>query len=431
MDLFIWFLIGLVIIVLIIVLFANRGAFKSYAPPEVDPTELAQQYTPSNPWGINGGFDPSTIPVDGVDGQCNVYTFTSDRQWEPALVSFTSINSCLGGCISGRDCKCSVPVSLPCIDDDQLFAAKMTHTCQPEPTGWDIRTSGLCRKQDGTMVPPGTVEEYFTRCQPSSTGETNPIQSVNCKGSLSLIMFRVDIGKGGPTAFDDALCVIDPNDPSSPNILDNIFTTGDCDMSSSKDGIPRQLFRIERADWNGKEFKENQNGNFARIVHRPTNKLLSPSLGLGIDGKPSPLKPLIDEKVILIDRGAKDTYVWALIPQLKDPTIPSPTDPKRLIARSQIVYAPNPRLFPNFNDQASLWKFLTALGSNTLSMTPKKLPNSIYGLWMGGYVVTDSLGDEQTQRASKLAFGMYLDYSIVGIIRDIPQNYDFYGAFPP
>ena len=102
------------------------GGFKQRRTEDTTQNDLiniSQQMDQLNsPWGT-----ASSVP--GINGKCNVYTFISDYQYSPAIISFSDINSCNNGC-SGGNCNCSNPItSQGCVDVDQLFAKQVTRSC--------------------------------------------------------------------------------------------------------------------------------------------------------------------------------------------------------------------------------------------------------------------------------------------------------------
>src|SRR5665648_1225815 len=120
MQVFDWLLIGLAIVFVAIFILVIVGAFKVPTPPVPDAQTFSNLYTPTSPWRWDA--DNSSIPVPGIDGECNVYTFTTNQQFAPANISFTNINGCSttdtsnvnssvgSSCISsGSACTCSPP----------------------------------------------------------------------------------------------------------------------------------------------------------------------------------------------------------------------------------------------------------------------------------------------------------------------------------
>lgn len=413
----------------------RRKLFESYKPEKVDPEQLAGEYTATNPWGNNGKPGPG-VPVNGTDGLCNLYTFKAPGRFEPAFVKFSSII----GCDQNDNCSKPLPGS-NCADDDQIFAQKRVHTCLAKPTGWDIRTSGTCRQQNGKLVPPGTVEEYFVRCNPSNPKPdiSNNNKDNRCKGSLSLIVFNANIEEAGPGAFDKAWCLSDPNyidnrifgveDLGQSTVVGTFpFTMETCDMRISYKGFPRQLFRVERAEYDGFRFIPNQEGVYAKIVHRQTGYILMPTLK-SVNQKLSTLNPDITKPVNMYDPKlfGRDIYPWGLVSQLSDPANP------KIIARSQIAYLPDPTRVPNFGDSKKIWEYLTSKNNNVVSMSPV-LDNNKRILKLVPFVTVDSTlpttpGSPDPQQLSKETAAMYVDSSIVGIIVKNPQNFDFNGPF--
>ena len=332
-----WLLIGLGIVVVVVVILIATGTYKPYKPPTVNPTTMSNLYTPTNPW--NWDAKHSAVPVDGPDGVCSVYTFASFNAFAPAIVGFTQINGCGTGCTGQNQCVCSPPLAGQiCVDDDQLFAQKLQHICQPTNTGWDVRTSGQCRQQNGELVDPGTVEQFYAPCNPTNSNNTGTQQTAinnnlsRCPGTIGLIVFGANIRQPGPTALNEAQCMQEPD-----YIIEGSEVTGTtpvmgnvCDMRLSYNGYPRELFRVQRADFNGTNFVPSQAGPYAQIIHRPTGYGVAPTLGNDAFGNPDLLKPILNAPLQLLPlaTGGSKGYWWLLMPQISDPsyTPPLPND---------------------------------------------------------------------------------------------------------
>lgn len=326
-----WFVIGIVIVVIIFIFLVAQRVYTPYAPPAPDITAMTNLYTPTSPWGWND--TSSAVPVDGPDGICSVYTFTASERFSPAVVGFSSINSCAGGC-EGAGCVCSNPQqNQVCIDDDQLFARKMKHRCNPNATGFDLRTTGTCRTQNGALVIPGTEEEFFTQCVPGggpppAAGSDNQSRVPRCPGTLGVIVFNTDTTVIGPQVFAEAKCMQDPNYIITPpataggtaTVSNTSPLTGNtCDLRISYMGYPRQLFRVERATFDGQSFTSSNSGPFMKITHRPTGYVVAPTFSrsqeTGLTG-PAFGQPLqLISPTISASRG----YWWYLSPQMSDP----------------------------------------------------------------------------------------------------------------
>jgi hypothetical protein len=440
-----WLLLCLTIITVTVVVLLVARQYKPYKPPAPDPRLFSQQYVPTNPWS-------TANPVAGVDGGCNLYTFASTDRFTPASIGFTSINACNNisgaGCV-GSGCFCSPPqAGQTCNDDDQIFAQKVQHTCQTINTGWDLRTTGTCRQQNGVLVAPGTTETLFALCTPQG-GVPDSATSVStaqeaqtsrasqndnrCAGTLALVAFDVNITAVGPTALDSALCMQEPQyvistDSNGNIVVTNIapFTAQRCDMTVTYLGFPSQLFRIQRASFDGANFVPDQNGLFARITHRPTGYGVAPALLNSSSGQPSLSNPVVGQPIQLIPltTGGSTGYWWALIPQLDDPAYVSGALVHN-IGRAQMVYVPDATLLPT--NRSAIWTYLTT-SSTALSVIPE---SNIAGarLITTQYITVDAnapiSGGIDPQARSKLASVLYLDYPIISLIT---QNLSSFGV---
>jgi hypothetical protein len=422
-------LIGLGIIIIIVVLLAVFKLYKPYTPPTVDTTIFNNQYQINSPWS-------SSTPVFGIDGQCNVYTFISNNKYAPANISFSNINSCSSsGCLSGT-CGCSNPLSnQTCVDDDQVFAIKQTHSCMGDPD-LSVRTSGQCIKQNGNLVNKNEVEIYYARCTPkvqssditsTSASQTTDSDTNNtrCPGSLSLLAFNVNQSIIGPDIFKNALCMSTPNYTQSTNSYGKVIYSNltplkqtVCDMTLSYNGYPSELFRIERSDWDGRKFNSNQNGRFAKITHRPTGFSVSPTF------QSNGITPITKGNLQLIDTSLASStnissstgYWWLLVDGLSN---------GNLVSESQIIYVADPTKVPN----PITWEFATS----SLSIQPQYDPSTLTlvnngNVIMDNYFIVDITKTINGVDSKTLAMGLstsYLDYSILPIIMQNPSNFTF------
>lgn len=426
-------MIGLTIVVIIVIVLLVTRAYKPYTPPSASPTQMSQVYNPPNPWGWDATH--SSVPVEGIDGKCNVYTFAARDCFSPAIIGFTDIRSCSSGCGGGRECLCSPPqAGQTCVDDDQIFASKQMHRCQPNPTDWEIRTSGFCRMQDGNLATPGTVEQYYTPCNPIlKPSDTKAQQNNNrCSGSLSLVVFNANLTTIGPGAFNQAQCMQEPNysittDAKGQTVFTGLtpLTTAVCDMRLSYKGFPRELFRIQRADYTGSAFVSNPSGAFARIIHRPTSLAVAPTFNTGPTGQPDPRLPVAGGPLQLLPVStANSGYWWLLIPFTQDPNYVS--GPIRLIARPQMVYISDPRTVPSLSNGKAMWTFLTAPGRLSVSPT-SATPGG--ALILKPFITTNGNAPPEQQAASLLAQTQYVDYAIANLIAQGLRNFDFFNPF--
>ncbi len=400
-----YLLIGIFVIIAIVIIFITLGLYKHYTPEEKDPLLYLKPFTINSPWGWEGKTE--SAPVDGVEGECNVYTFVSSDPYSPASITFNDLNSCL------EDGTCSISESQTCVDDDQIFAIKRKHRCLGKENA--SITSDYCLQQNGLVVPKGTIEEYYQKCKFKK--DTNTSNTGKCPGALSLISFNIDQTKTGVEIFDGAMCLETPKFLKDGNEYKNLspFFQNVCNMSATYtppggDPIPSQLFRVERADFDGFQFNPNQNGIYARIIHRPTNYAVTPTQSF-------------DQNLELKPLGERKGYYWALIPALSDPDI---TTYKK--SPPQIAYIPDPSLFPSNGGNDSLWKFVSNEANRVRSIQPEK---EIFGdnisLKEKGIVKLKNflIFEFGEQDLYQLNSTKYLNYSILPLIMKSSINFDF------
>uniref|UniRef100_A0A6C0AEF8 Uncharacterized protein n=1 Tax=viral metagenome TaxID=1070528 RepID=A0A6C0AEF8_9ZZZZ len=342
------FLVFLVISIIIIVILIVFNQFNPYIPPStsaINTETMEQLYVINSPWGWDNKGNNS-IPVEGDSGKCNVYTFKATSQFTPATFSFDSMKTC----VANSTCTFTSSDSSTCIDEDQLFASQRQHLCRGN-TGATIDnqvtdqsatiTSGSCLQQDGIIVGVGTVEKYYTKCFPQ-TSESSTINTTNnnnkCLGSLGLIGFNITQGVIGPSIFNNAVCMSTPEYTYSNGTYSNLSPVkqAPCSIQTSYGGYPSELFRIERASFNGLTFTFDQAGSFCKIIHRPTNYLLSP-VGLPTEGGLLELIPINNIK--------NSGYVW-----LFSENVSFNANGIDISANTQLVYIPDPKNVPSTQD---------------------------------------------------------------------------------
>jgi len=389
-----WFLIGIIVFIIIMVLLLVFDVYTPYKPTKntgEDMNNIAAQIKTINyPWS-------AATPVDGLNGQCNVYTFVSNDKYMPAIVSYSDINSCNSGC-QGLNCSCSTPtVDQTCVDVDQLFAQQVVHTCKQLNT--DLRNSGMCLQQNGQLVNPGTVETFYSVCQTSTTspvsggsGETQTTSSQNnnyCTGELSILAFNIKQAGLGEEIFDNAVCMSTPNyvaNNVNGKITYNNLTpmyAYECDLSATYNNIPSQLFRIVKASYDGANFKENQYGNYFRIVHRPTGYYVYPSFETGFTNPIAGSLQIVKPADSLPNKG----YTWFVAPPLTSPA-------GDLMSLTQLIYIQDVKTFPYpitwdyAINTISVQPSYNVSGSSSLTYTP--INGGI--LNAAGYVIAASGG---------------------------------------
>lgn len=419
-------IIGFTVIIIIVIILAVLKSYDPYVAPSINTEMFNHQYQINSPWS-------QSTPVFGIDGQCNVYTFASNDKYSPANISFSNINSCSeSGCFSG-DCGCSKPLSNQiCIDDDQVFAIKQTHSCMGDP-GLSVRTSGQCVKQDGNLANKNEVEIYYAKCIPNQESVSQSAAGANqttnadsnntrCPGSLSLIAFNMDQSTIGPDIFRNALCMSTPEYTQISNNYGKVVYSNiaplkqiQCDMSLSYNGYPRELFRIERADFDGRRFNANQNGRFAKITHRPTGYSVGPTFST------NGITPVEDADLQLIDITTNEIknggFWWLLV---------NPLTNGNLASESQIIYVPDASKVPN----PVTWEFVTS----SLSIQPEYDPISLTlisngNIKMRKYFFVDITTNYNGIDSKVLARGLstsYLDYAILPTIMVNPISFNVY-----
>lgn len=426
------FAIGVVVLIILVVTLIVAKKYVVYAPPVADPSKMAAQYHVNSAWGWGADGRSAPAPVPGIEGKCNVYTFTSSEQYAPAIATFSDINTCVGNtgaCASGT-CSCSSPSGdQSCIDDDQLFAARYQHRCMGD-MGYLLKTSGKCLQQNGQLADKGTVEQYFTVCSLKGGGDGSVAakNTTRCQGSLSLVAFNVSQGSVGRGIFAGAVCMSTPQYTTSKSASGAVVYSGlgpltqeICDMSASYNSYPSQLFRVERATFDGVKFTNTDSGPFVRMIHRPTGYSVSPTLSAA--GIPTGNLELVPTK----------GFQWALLPQIKDP------DGSGNGSRPQIIYIPDASKYPGPSLTPKLKAYLT---SNTLLVYSIQ-PTLAYGnysvlpvsqkLLVKPYIYTNfDIPEYQggdPQGPSKVSVTQILDYSTLPMMMQNPSNFDFFGPF--
>lgn len=367
----IFFYVFLGILILIIISIILLYYFNTFTPPKIQQSSTDLDLKIPAPWS-----HPN--PVQQNAGKCLVYTFATTDKYVPVTAKFSLLNSCItnGTCFSSPQ--------QDCIDPDQLMAQKMVHVC----TGNELTnlTSSYCLKQDGKKAKLGEVEEYYQKC-----GTNEEKQIIYCKGSLSLLTFNLDQGKSGPNVFDNAHCMSVPlyNIDSKGNYQNIIGVKSSvCNSAELYDNFPAQLFRIERASFDGKNFIINSSGQFAKIIHRKSGYVLAPTS---------------DYRLQFIKSGQnyqKSGYWWVLLDSLRYDNYYSPP---------QIIYFPDPTIMPT---QSGFLTFLTS--------------NNIYSLQVYGdeIVLKKFFYSTNTVGINEYAT-QYIDYPLLPLIIQSPQNFVF------
>lgn len=143
-----------------------------------------------------------------------------------------------------------------CLDPDQIVAQQVTHTCLTPAT---TSQTSLCPALDGTDVPAGTTETYYSGLGCGTVSA--------CAGTLSLISLDYSV----PTPNIEAnYCLLNNGPTNNVTVqLCNLLTTA-------------QYFRITRANLGqnpGAVTPGQQNGIFAQILDRTTGLCLGVGSG--------------------------------------------------------------------------------------------------------------------------------------------------------
>ena len=435
MFLFILFIV-IILLLLFVGAYVSAGKIEPYTPPPPDYSQMSEEFVVYAPWGWDDITQPdarSAVPVDSPDGVCSSFTFISNERFQPATVNMSSLQTCSSsGCVSAN-CSC-FPSASQCVDVDQVMGIKMMHKCMDLPEGSVLKTNGQCVTQNGALVDIGYIEEFYQTCGESSEAtettyssqSTTTVSATNyCSGTIGLVTFGVE-GSGGEEIFNNAVCLSTPH--YTTTVQNNAYVysgltplyQGVCDMRTSYNSIPSQLFRVQRANYDGYSLKESSTGQFARIIHRPTQYVVYPTFnetGLLVDGN---YLTLVDPATITHTNG----YVWLLVNQIKN---------EDLVAPAQIVYCSDYTTAPNINDTAGMWDYC----QDKFSIQPQLATSNSYVTngtpVMKTYFVTNSTSqsedsqeaqDEQNKKSRTTT--QYFEYSIISVMIQDPSAYTFY-----
>lgn len=383
-------IIGIIILLIIVIILFSTNSYVPYEPP----TPFVPDTLPLSPW-------TQSISVEG--SACNVYTFLSSQPYVIANASIRNIVDC-GNCI-GDQCICGNPQSnLNCTDDDQIFAIKKQHICRGN-LGTSVIMNGQCLQQNGALVNPDTIEQFFQTCTlGNSEGTTTASKNNNrCNGSISLIAFNLKQGITGPEIFNGAMCISTPLYSSTDSKKYSLMTPvlqKPCSLSETYLSYPSQLFRVVRAIYKNKNFTEDPNGQYIQIVHRPSGYILAPSFTTG-------KLPIIGGLLQFI---SSQSYWWVLLNNIVE-----------IGALSQIIYVNTPTTFPSVTNKVALLQYLSD-PKNVIGSIQTQNDNNV--LVSGGSLI---LGKYITQidplNLSKINNTQFLDYSILSIMLANPQNF--------
>lgn len=243
MDPVYWIL--LIIIVFIIILIAFGIAF--YLRNENAPTPSMPQFQSYSSWSQPG---PSNDPDKNV---CILYQFPSGTVNGPTgpplfIPGTPTYNSNILDSLTGT-------TILPqCIDEDQIIARQLIHTCT-NPTGANTQINSICRKLNGDLVSEGATELFY------SNNGCSSIQQ--CGSTLATISTNFQ----APGNLFSCL-----------SVENGLVQIRNCDMSSVE-----QQFRISRKNPVKNKTKENQQtsnnvGILGKFEHRETGFCLNGNL---------------------------------------------------------------------------------------------------------------------------------------------------------
>lgn len=333
----------LIIFIVFIIVISILYSYNFFTPKKTSPSNTTEINTPS-PW-------IGSEPVSGVEGICRTYTFLSNDNFVPVVTRYSDIQKCV-------DDKTCIPNTLQeCIDPDQLNAQKIEHIC----SGNELTnlTQKNCLQQDGSIVGLGTIEKYYGTCEKKEL----------CKGTLSLIYFNTT------NNFKDAVCMSYSNSGMKKN---------KCSSTELYDNFPAQLFRIERAYFDGKNFVSNSNGQFARIIYRKNGYVLYPTSDYRLT--------FIKSSDYYLNQG----YWWVLFQDIVYNDFKSP---------SQIVYSPDPTKVPSTSNTKEIVNYIN--NNDLYSISPE--------------------GDEiKIKKFVQNYKTMFIDYSLMPVILAYPQDFGFY-----
>lgn len=220
-------------------------------------------YTPQppDPWEINNTQGYPLDPIDPKPPVCRLFTFTGGSDYTIVDPRLTQLPNCL---VNGT---CSeIPTTTDpypsCYWPDQIFGFLGQHTCV-KAFGPFAGTG--CITQNGSSVPVGFVEQYYTTCSIS-----NPKPA--CKdGSINLLIFNWN-----------ADAIVPQTDPSINPLKKfsclnysrdvDLLSLNTCDIRNSE-----QIWLITRYSYNGFTLIEDKAGNFFSIKDRITGKYLAPA----------------------------------------------------------------------------------------------------------------------------------------------------------
>lgn len=289
------FLIFVVIIIAIIVIVDKSKIFAKPEPlkggPQVTNSKSnvpVNKYLPTPAWS-----KPVPYNQDST-GICQPYTFIGGQS-VPAQPSYQTLNNGVRDYVTGN-------VNQTCIDVDQLFAQTISHQClYPNSNSGgagciltvDTDVPGIGVLKAGEFAPVGTIEGdttigssqlLYSQCTPSNLSN-NRNGTLYCLGDIGLVIpnFGPQAQSGIPPGGSGYnYCLASLGNTGSISLQQTgSYTTyvQECDLSE-----PNQIFRMTRYSYDpvSQILTQNDAGNLASIVHRPTGYYLAPDLNFNI-----------------------------------------------------------------------------------------------------------------------------------------------------
>ena len=434
------FIVGIVVSFVVGIVVYSVGGFNRPNPDAVlkNPNSYKNIYTPLSPWGWPKYTSSGTIKKDEfgnelwdsyafVEGStCGIYTAQSVGRFIPGFPTLQTISE-------GVEYTRVDATSGVCINDDQIMARKAKHMCRGE-LNLTVRSSGVCRGNDGNEYQKGEIEEFWVDCDPKSSSQ-KPVDNLiatgssRCKGGLGILAFNVNTSVLGEDMFSNSRCISSPETypvdaPDGAITIDSEY----CDMRPLDEyNLSRQLFRIERADYSDKTgFTYSPSGKFLRIVHRKTGKCLAPNLSLvdGVYDIKSPINGpimLISPNYSAVINNKRISYLgywWGLLPAGKQPNCPPYTGSQTCYRTNQyIVYVWDPNEVLKIKDETTLWDFIM---TNPFIMRPEFTGPKMVSSPIIKYNEYNPGNDKTLSDGSK---AQYYDYSIIQLLININQKF--------
>ena len=349
----------IIFVSLIVIIFIGIGIyfqFNSIQPVDINKVFSSNLYGPIARWG-------DIVPVVGEG--CKGYKYPVTLNSGGTLkVGTPTLNKLILD--NPGDYNITVTDAFSCLDSDLLNAIKVEHTCgvvdnySCDDKGKcvaTIRTTGTppangagCRALNGSIVPFGQKETFYTTCK-SDTQYGFNTKNIYCPGQIG----GISIGFHATSPMDFP-CLV-------KNIDGTIGTTNatGCDLSDPDQQF--QLIQTTPGSVPSPSTVQGQQGNtgiISAFIDRDTGKCIIPSAD--------------KSSLVLGDCNPFNGYVWALIP-------PIVYDKNVGASAQQIVYVGDGNIKDFFkltlNSPDDLYNYLTSINglsmsnvSNTISLKP-------------------------------------------------------------